>query len=363
MEGPNNVRWHKWLDQEARRRLLAGCFVLDVHASVYQEQHRVRNLGLAADDIPTVPLTSQSHGLWEAPSADSWAALAADASTSLPAFLSMVNMEALTKSSLETYAPFDKSIILAHEMAQLQSQKTPTQTLVDHEYEASAESIHRLSGLFPDCPVANTYLALHHTPLHDLLAVSGESWVFSHKLLHESTFAEQKKRLRQWSSSPKAAAAAVYACRALRSFTLHGNQMGDQAEMTDEEEDNTMDWEMRPKRMWRDDISDYWGMYVCALICWAFGHHAGGGVGVEAEGPFAQDVAGDAPALGWVHMMSTLGPEEAMARRSQGETVAVVGLARRWLGADGSADRNRLYTDAVRVLGKLEDGAGWTTLF
>jgi hypothetical protein len=350
-----------WLSQEAQRRLLAACFVLDVHASVYQEQHRVRNLGPTADDIQLIPLTTPWIDLWEAPTADSWAVLVETNPSPTPTFLHMLDMNSLNSQDIDMYSRFDKAVILAREYLDLQSQTTPTQVMAEPDYASSEDSVHRIEELFPNCPVANTYLALHHTPLHDLLAVSGESWVFSHKLLQESSFAEQKKRLRQWSNSPKAAAAVGYACRALHAFTSQGNVAGGSVYGTDDGsdvDDGAMDWDGRVQRRWRDDMSDYWSMYVCALICWAFGHQAQAAGSASPASSFPSDVQSETGALAWLQTMAATQPEHVAECRSKEDTMLVVGLARRWLESD-VFERNRLYVDAVRVLRKLEEGVNW----
>lgn len=316
---------------------------------------------MTSDDISLVPLTTPSDGLWDAPSAESWAAMVETSPNTMPTFFHMLDMNSFNSQDINTYSAFDKSIILAHEFLELQSQTTPTQVMAGPDYQSSEGNIRRIEELFPDCPVANTYLALHHTPLHDLLAVSGESWVFSHKLLQESSFAEQKKRLRQWSDSPKAAAAVGYACRALHAFTSHGNVAGSSEyrdEMGDDTDDGTMDWDARLQRRWRDDMSDYWSMYVCALICWAFGHRAQATGSVSPVSSFHSDAQSETAALAWLQTMAVTQPEHVMECRSKEDAMLVVGLARRWLESD-VFERNRLYVDAVRVLKKLEEGVNW----
>ncbi|KAM0287225.1 hypothetical protein ACHAQH_000539 [Verticillium albo-atrum] len=346
MSGPNNVRWHTWLDLEARRRLLGACFVLDVHTSVYQEQRRVRDFDIAAGGIPPIPLTGQTSDLWGAMSADAWSAMVANKEnimgilTALP----MINPDSLTECTIQTYSPFDRSIILASEAIRLKSQCS-----------AAPSDMGRMAELFPGCPVANTYLALHHAPLHDLLAVSGESWVFSQKLMEASSFAEHKKRLRKWSSSNEAATAIIFACRAIETFTTHGNRPD--ADEDDEDTDDMEVWDTQRPRMWRDDVSDYWGMYVCALICWAFGHGPSAG---ETEGAaMVGDVGDEAAALAWARAVAHMGEEDVLKIRNSRDSAKVLVLARSWLEADCVGNRSRLFVDAVRVLRKLEEGVQW----
>ncbi|KAM0591790.1 hypothetical protein ACHAP6_002067 [Verticillium nonalfalfae] len=346
MSGPSNVRWHTWLDMEARRRLLGACFVLDVHTSVYQEQRRVREFDIAAEGIPSIPLTGQTNELWEAMSADAWSAMVANKENimSILTTLPMINPGSLTDCTIQTHSLFDRSIILASEAIRLQSQGS-----------AAPSDPSRMAGLFPDCPVANTYLALHHAPLHDLLAVSGESWVFSQKLMEASSFAEHKKRLRQWSSSSEAATSVIFACRAMEAFTAQGNRWD--ADEDDEDADNMDIWDTQRPRAWRDDVSDYWGMYVCALICWAFGHGASAD---ELEGAtMVREGAGEAATLAWVRAVARMGEDDVMKIRNLQDSTKVVELARSWLEADCIGNRSRLFVDAVRVLRKLEEGVQW----
>ncbi|KAJ0301135.1 hypothetical protein COL516b_007908 [Colletotrichum fioriniae] len=323
--GTNTVRWHSWLDAEARRRLLSACFVLDIHSSVYLAQPRVRNFDITADGMPpNIPLTGPAQDLWDAPSADTWAAMVSSKRVSLDdqTLLSLINPDTLSRSTVDTHAPFDRAVILAFETF-------------------------RMANIFSDCSKANTYLALHHTPLHDLLAVSGDSWIFSHKVLQPKQFDEHKRRLREWSDSGSAAVALVFACRALRAFTDHGN-----SEEDSDDEDGMDTREAGRPRMWKD-ISDYWGMYVCALICWANGHRINGG---EAS---RSDSDNDDEALQWIRTFASMGAKNAIETPLKKEATMVVALVRRWLEVDCLGNRSRLYVDAVGVLSKLAEGCTW----
>ncbi|GKT60654.1 C2H2 finger domain-containing protein [Colletotrichum tofieldiae] len=350
--GPNSVRWHTWLDAETRRRLLSACFVLDIHSSVYLEQQRVRSFDIANDGMPpNIPLIGSTQDLWDAASADAWAAmvLAKGDYSDKQTLLSFINPDALSRTSINTHVPFDRAVILAFEALLLPTRDDPVQMTPSTEIP-EPETFH-MASIFPDCPVANTYLALHHTPLHDLLAVSGDSWIFSQKVLQPKSFAEHQKRLKEWGDSGDAAVAVVFACRALRAFTEHGN-----AEENPEDSDDDMDdWEMGRPRMWKDNISDYWGMYVCALICWAYGHRASRGG--SAEGSELGDY--DSAAIRWVRTVASMRAEDVARLRSKKDAMPVVSLVRRWLDVDCIGGRSRLYVDAVGVLKKLEEGINW----
>ncbi|KAF9882309.1 C2H2 finger domain-containing protein [Colletotrichum karsti] len=344
MNGANTVRWHTWLHTETRRRLLAAFFVLDTHSSVYLEQQRIRDFDIVANGVPNIPLIGPTNDLWEAASADAWAAMVTSKGDSLnePPMLSIINPDTLSANSVNTHVPFDRAVILALETLLLPTRDDPAK-LSRSSSEITEPETYRMANIFPDCPVANTYLALAHTPLHDLLAASGDSWIFSQKVLEVKSFTDHQKRLAKWCDTGDAAVAVAFACRALRAFTEHGN--------IEEDSDDEDDWDIGRPRMWRDDISDYWGMYVCALICWAYGHRD------SRDSPL--DHADESSALRWVRTIASMRARDVLHLRSKKDAISVVALVRRWLDVDCIGGRSRLYVDAVGVLKKLEEGVTW----
>ncbi|TEA22855.1 Zinc finger protein klf1 [Colletotrichum sidae] len=352
MTGTNTVRWHTWLDMETRRRLLAACFVLDNHSSVYLEQQRVRDFDVAANGVPSIPLIGPMNDLWEAPSADTWAAVIISKGSTLgeQAVLSMTEFDTLSSANIDACVPFDRSIILAFETLLLPVREDSTKIPTSTGTEPSEPETLRMARLFPEDPVASTYLALHHTPLHDLLAVSGDSWIFSQNVLQPKTFAEHQKRLGKWCDSSDAALAVVFACRALRAFTEHGNVEDDS-----DDEDEMDAWEMGRPRMWKDDITDYWGMYVCALICWAYGHRAN-------RTKAGNSIGDESAAMRWMRKVASMRAADVLKLRTKENAMDVVGLVRRWLEIDCIGGRSRLYVDAVGVLKKLEQVVNWRSV-
>lgn len=366
-------RWHTWLDAEARRRLLTACFVVDAHTAIYHEQPRMRPFD-PSNPLP-IPLTGPSKELWEAQSADDWANLV-DANPALgnPQFLP--HPDSLTPESVAARPAFDRLAILATEAMRLPRHPpsnpdtsssllgTPEPGLdpADQDYmaataAASLQAEERINYLFPGSPTANAYLALHHTPLHDLLAVSGDSWVFSQKVLHPTSFLEHQKSLKLWAEqharggssannsfgsvagdnapfTMSAGKATVFAARALVAY-LNASDKGPDP------------WHMAC-------ISDYWALYVCALICWAFGHRTPRGSDASRSSSASEDEA-----LAWLRMVAKMQPEEVVRVRGRREVTGVVGLVRRRLEIDCVGGRSRLYVDAVGVLRKLEEGVNW----
>ena len=375
-------RWRAWVDAEARRRLLAACFLVDVHTSIFHEQARVRHFDLADGQAPPIPLTGSSAPLWEAPAAQDWAVAAdEDPTTLLPAFFP--DWSTLTADEAGAMPAFDRALVLAAEAARL-----PKRTVLPRGGGGAAQTTdasavptaaakdaeRHIADVFGSCPVGCTYLALHHTPLLDLLAVSGDSWVFSHKVLPADSFLEHQKRLKAWADahlhqygpasagrggrgtggggSPlgmSAARATVYAARALCAFLARGDAAG----------------EAGGARGWMADISEYWAAYVCGLIIWAFGHRlpspsaaqraAGGGSGSGGEAKAMTDDE----AAEWLRGVAEMGEESAARVRGRREAGAVVGLVRRRLETECVGGRNRLFVDAVGVLKKLEEGINW----
>ncbi|KAB5571872.1 hypothetical protein GE09DRAFT_1054095 [Coniochaeta sp. 2T2.1] len=412
----NQERWHAWLDAEARRRLLTACFITDVHTAAYQQQRRAHECDFTTDEVsPTIPLTARSATLWEASSALCWAThLAADPEAGIPAFAHSLDDD-LTPADLQRYPFFDEHAVLAlelhHHLANLDNPAKPRLPLIlpsltthhptpldirsrANTVPSKATTESRISSLFPTSPRAATYLALHHTPLHDLLAVSGDTWIFSQKVLPATSFLEHQRRLKQWAEEANAnkgwnppnpnhptedglsaAKATIYAARAILSFLSRAGGVED----TDDDESPVTATSVRsePGR-WMVDISDYWGVYVCALICWAFGHRAREGdrerrrgvdsgsgseeqqqVRIVVGGTGRAGGGGDADAMAWLRMVSAMGPERVVRVRGRKEAGGVVGLVRRRLEWDCVGGRSRLYVDAVGVLKKLEEGVDW----
>ena len=445
-------RWHNWIDAESRRRLLAACFFSDGHAAIYQQQRRAQETDAGSPaELQLIPLLGRSAKLWEASSAEEWVnVLAADPGALQPDHVPA--LDHLTREDVLRRPPIDRMVILSvlaqrlprrqrpPPAASLSANNSPTPEMDSHmqhvgsqfgpdqqppvyrhhthqsspqldpptHYPFDAEE--RINALFPDCPIAHTYLALHHTPLRDLLAVGGDSWVFSQKVLPATCFHEHQKRLKMWvtATTPGTASslaglsvarATIYAARAILGFLdrePHHRHRHPQQPYPPQHHGAAPP---PPSAAWSADMSDYWAMYVCALICWAFCHPArgvdgglaaamgssggaGGGSGgnspaaaglmppmASASRPasggnplvVASTVVGDEEAVRWLRMVAAEGVrvEDVLRARGLREAGGVVGLVRRRLESDCVGGRSRLYVDAVGVLRKVEDGVGW----
>ncbi|KAK4676725.1 hypothetical protein QC764_402760 [Podospora pseudoanserina] len=389
-------RWKRWVEAESCRRLLAACFICDGHTSIYQQHGRV------LDGNESLPLFGNSEKLWGASTAEEWHALQACDPVSAhaaaqPACVS--DVESLTPEYIEACGRADRMVILGLCALRLPRRPASSSTVAlsadnspapdfDSSQQArlqqqpqDMEAEQRIQRLFRTCPIANTYLALHHTPLRDLLAVSGDSWAYAQKVLPATIFQEHVRRVRQWAGGSlpglNILKATLFASRALLGF-LDSNRRN-------VSEDSGSSSSAASSRV--ADISDYWALHVCVLVCWAFNH----GPRNSSKGQQQQQVqvhprqrsssggpsGGSSPAsrtsglstastlnssddepIRWLRRVAECSRLEDVLRfRAHREAAGVVGLVRRRMESDCVGSRNKLYVDAMGVLTKIEESA------
>lgn len=337
-------KWRAWIDAETKRRLLTACFIIDVQTSAYQQQKRANDSAAVASAIP---LTGRSAKLWEASSAAQWASiLASDPEAANPTSLSAP--KSLTPGDIQVRPRFDQAALLAREMLWLRRVSNPggnnparaSTDAMDLDPHPTFTTPSHIQHLFPTSPTAATYLALHQTPLHNLLAVSGDTFLFTHKVLPASSFLNHQRRLKAWATGHSVAEATIHAARAILLFL----------------ERKTKSPTATP---WMEDLSDYWALYVCTLIIWAFGHHRVQHAKQKRGGELGREEMTEEATLSWLRNLSSMAPEQVVKTRGRREAGGVVGLIRKRLEGDCVGGRSRLYADAVRVLRKLEEGDGW----
>ena len=155
------------------------------------------------------------------------------------------------------------------------------------------------------------------------------------------------------------------------------------------------------------DVSDYWAIYVCSLICWAIGHrgtspanaassssstgststltsgsgssssssHSRSGSATNntttrsgdnknaAINASVKERESELEALGWLHhVASQAHPQDVFTHvrvRGRAVTIAVVAMVRKRLEGEAAGSRSRLLIDAVGILKKLEAGVNW----
>jgi len=340
--------WEEWIVAESRRRLLAACFVLDVHLSVYYELSPLHDL---LNSTAPIPLTRLSQHLWEAQDPNSWEALI----RSEPSLLNSMSLgdEEITPDLVATAPPLDAAIYLASETLRLP--RRPHPSTLGATAQLDLDSVERICFLFPTLPIANTYLALHFTPLHDLLAVSGDTWRFAKKMLKPDEFKQGKISVRSWSSSVHAGAASIFAAKALLAFldTNDNDTLNNQSQ--------TENWQ-RGSEWNRSNISDYWALYVCTLVCWALAHRPMRAAGSSsANYNIVSNLAAggdnqvEQEAKGWLKMVASLNPEAVMQNvRGRRKVLGVISMVRKRLEDEAVGCKSKLLVDSVRVLKNLE---------
>ncbi|EAA27315.2 hypothetical protein GE21DRAFT_9093 [Neurospora crassa] len=430
--------WKNWVDVEAHRRLLAACFFLDGHVAIYQQQPQLGQSSVASKlTHPPIPLMGSSLRLWEATSAAPWAKiLAEDPSAGIPVFAPSPGT--ITPDFVSRQISIDRMIILVAEYLRIpcrqgltapsasaqkssvsevdpqlhymNSQFSPLQQgspcfqpdflqPPDSRTRGSFDIEARLGSLFPGCPIASTYLALHHTPLRDLLAVSGESWLFTKKVLPAAAFGIHQRCLKAWAenyhyrqggdanvptdmANLSVVKAIKYAARSIVQFLSPVSPgVSRYAPVKGAATEDRSSF-------WGKDISDYWALYVCALIFWAFGHRARSIPTISSTIAAATDVqqqqqqqqhsakrqrtgdikasltsrhgssaAADQRAMSWLRMLGAdnVTEEDIIRARSRSESMSVVSLVRRRLEVDCIGGKNMLYVEAVAVLRRLEE--------
>jgi hypothetical protein len=250
---------------------------------------------------------------------------------------------------------FSQAILISSHAAQLPDREDPTHP---NEYEPGVcpSAMMDLASSFGDEILGNTFLALYNTPLHDLLSIVGDGWVFGEKVTPPSAFQSAQSRLKSWSSSPTAAIATLRACRVLRT-----------AISVDAGTENV------------ECISDWWAIYTSVLICWAFGKghrfqsfadptieeerfsftdtvmNAGDmNIGSEVK----QEDAMRPSALRYVSAILKSSAEDLLTSKatSRGHTAAVISVVRVRLEEESAGCKSGLLLDAVSSLKKIEQG-------
>jgi hypothetical protein len=341
--------WVQWIDTEARQRLLASCFMLDIHQSLYHEQNR-SNVQLA--ECGSMLCLPCPENMWNTTSALDWQINQAGYSVQ-----PLHRIEHDPSSQLvDGTNSFSQTLLICSFASRLPARadpKYPNDFFPDNAHP----TVVNLRTLFPASPLAHIYLALHHTPLHDLLAIAGDTWVFGKKITPPAAFQSAQFRLKVWSSSLNAAAATQHACHIL-SLVL-----------SQPYSDETQSYSAF-------SISDYWAVYTSALICWAFGNRyqspSSGTIsrsnssnaihnsGMDVDSP-QTPVDARIRALSYIQGILELGTEDLLTSKAhmKGETAGVIDAVRARLEIDSVGSKCMMLVDAVHVLTRIkESGKG-----
>ncbi|OTA05933.1 hypothetical protein A9Z42_0066740 [Trichoderma parareesei] len=315
----------------------------------FLEQPRAAVLGLDYSDPRTlpIPLSMATLQLWDAQNYQEWSSISQPA---MPATVGATILETITAADIASIPAFDASLFLVAYVLQLPQRRSLTKINLLDDASSISMSHFRIINLFPYSPIAMSHLALHYTPLHTLLSVSGDSWVFNKKVLQATDFMEHQRQLEKWRDSGSAAVAVAFASRALKLFL--GLQRCVSKDGSTAASSIPPPFQQRAQQQQRKEISDFWGIYVCSLICWAFGH----------VGAASRSEASKAPtrraAVQWILKASDMEPGriQQMSEQERQAGSGAVNLARASLEKDCLGGRSILLADAVGVLKKLEEG-------
>ncbi|EEA24018.1 C2H2 finger domain protein, putative [Talaromyces marneffei ATCC 18224] len=308
-----------WVEHETRRRVLQASFILDVQQSKLFGQPSV-SVQPSSNPFNKRPQISQankisfpcSSELWESRDSTQWLSLARSyVSLSLPS--AAVSINRLSGLGSEGFDHFQASLLLSYGTSTYAdpeddgSPNSPLNSLITSLQDRKGNDLTTSSHsqiLFTHY----TLMAVRYTPLHTLLTVSGESWLFNQKLAQEGEFRNAKTKLRQWVSDTDDVKKAVWhAVRALRYVV---DSTGWNSSTATPTAANTM-WNNNvplirspaagPSTM----LQTTWSVYTCVLICWAYCFDPNNIVRSEAERP--PDNQGDA-ARAYIHNMMSLAP-------------------------------------------------------
>lgn len=321
-----STEWRQWVEWESQQRLLSACFVFDVHQALYHKQPRARAFSGEVGPFLHPPCLDS---LWNASDPTEWQN-------------QFLTAEVSTQQLPTNQSTFLRSVVMSSLATQLPFGETPTYLSHFHTPPSNFPA-DDLMNTFSTSPMAQTYLALHLTPLHDLLAVAADTWIFSQKVTPPERFRTAQKNLSNWAKSPAAAQAAHTACRILsinlaQSYDVHTKSCHTNGIVC---------------------ITNYWSLYVAALICWAYGHHYQIRQAVQHPSTSQSMEEAVRRANGYVNGMMAFSVDDLINNRAtatvKGETAGVIDVVHRRLMIEGAGVGGKcsMLTDCIQVLVKI----------
>ncbi|KAF4637838.1 hypothetical protein G7Y89_g252 [Cudoniella acicularis] len=338
--------WFRWSRTEARQRLLSACFMFDIHQSHYHQQPRSKALGGALRPNLFNPCP---ESLWNASTASEWQSHQSD---SIPNEHPLDLLDNDSTQQILPASPFTQSLLICSLATQLPARQNPMRPNQFNPH-LTASGLGSLATFFSSSLLAQTYLALYYTPLHDLLAIAGDTWIFAQKITPPSAFHDAQARLKKWVTTPAAAHATKHACHILSS-----NFSRPYADMQQGQTNGS------------NALSDYWSLYVAALICWAFGHrfqtsnngngttirnHAISTTDVEDASPIGSADEARIKAITYANEMLKLNVDDLLTNRAnmKGDTSSVIHATRHYLELESVGGKSSILVDCIGVLKKI----------
>lgn len=160
---------------------------------MYHEQNRSNAQQL--DPMHSLICIPCPDSQWNAQNSTEWQAQRLEPATPP---LRLVEQRQFPQQYVLTHPPFTQTLIICCLTSQLPARHNHSYGNELSLLPTASTSITSLKGLFPTSTLANIYLALYHTPLHDLLAIAGDTWVFGRKITPRSAFDSAQLRLKSW---------------------------------------------------------------------------------------------------------------------------------------------------------------------
>ena len=317
--------WHRWIDHESRRRILLSAFILETQ-QVMLTQQRSHNRQVITEEFD-LPFPCESM-LWESGAAAEWRLHSASEQT-----YHLTEAADMVTSSGRAMGPFQSTSVLCLFVSNQNSERK------------SDSKLHILQGCLHNIKDDNlnrgllTYHAIvmaKKTPLAALLTVSGESWIFGHKLSEEADFHASKATLRAWADDTANSSQAVWHAIALLQSVMR-NETGIYA------------------------LHEQWSIYLAALVCWAFGFVAQASADPLSElWDFAAEISAEEQEM-WAYLSAMDKPSwELMADVPlRWRTAGLLECVRRRI----SGPMGGLLNEAQSVLARLVEGVSTLSHF
>lgn len=212
----------QWIHLESKRRLLLACYILEV-----QQKSMFGSPRPVSDKNLPQPC---SRGLWEAHPSDMWLVQARqEVVENCPLSDALTYTDCRQSSAGDS---FSSNIVIAfYTHGMLADGDAPTPDIVGSIEQS------------PRCIFSwHAALLAANTPVHDLLAVSGESFLLGHKLPTSDMFQQAVGDLRSWVADGRAEAALQHALQILK-MAMQNGRFG----------------------LMHED----WSLALAALVCWA----------------------------------------------------------------------------------------------
>jgi len=248
------IKAHKfWVEHETRRRILQASAVLDMQQVVLFEQPAtiVRHSGrtrLNTDCLRTHIALPCDEELWNMSPIEKWTESAKTYEYIDPT------------TSRTSYQRHDRAEV---DYFQMQVQKANDSAIPNHgSYNSQNNMTLKGTPFSIGCADFNdrAFVMARHTPVHHLLLVSGESWIFGKKLESESDFQASKQALRRWVDAKSDSLTALW-----HATTLIRTQITFRSLQSSGSEAPVV-FETKPL------LHEPWALYLATLVCWAYGY-------------------------------------------------------------------------------------------